>query len=35
VAINETEFHYQDKVHPISYVTDIVTTMRVYFSIPH
>uniref|UniRef100_A0A0D9YFS6 Peptidase M16 N-terminal domain-containing protein n=1 Tax=Oryza glumipatula TaxID=40148 RepID=A0A0D9YFS6_9ORYZ len=28
VAINETEFHYQDKVHPISYVTDIVTTMR-------
>uniref|UniRef100_A0A0E0FTY4 Peptidase M16 N-terminal domain-containing protein n=1 Tax=Oryza nivara TaxID=4536 RepID=A0A0E0FTY4_ORYNI len=28
VAINETEFHYQEKVHPISYVTDIVTTMR-------
>uniref|UniRef100_A0A0D3EUR7 Peptidase M16 N-terminal domain-containing protein n=1 Tax=Oryza barthii TaxID=65489 RepID=A0A0D3EUR7_9ORYZ len=28
VAINETEFHYQDKVHPISYVTDIVTTMQ-------
>ncbi|KAL6854573.1 hypothetical protein ACP4OV_019135 [Aristida adscensionis] len=28
VAINETEFHYQDKVHPISYVTDTVSSMR-------
>uniref|UniRef100_A0A0E0C8H8 Peptidase M16 N-terminal domain-containing protein n=1 Tax=Oryza meridionalis TaxID=40149 RepID=A0A0E0C8H8_9ORYZ len=30
VAINETEFHYQDKVHPISYVTDTVSTMRLF-----
>jgi hypothetical protein len=32
VAINEMEFHYQDKVHPISYVTNTVSNMRVYFS---
>ncbi|KAF0917133.1 hypothetical protein E2562_016934 [Oryza meyeriana var. granulata] len=30
VAINETEFHYQDNVHPISYVTDTVSTMRLF-----
>uniref|UniRef100_A0A0D9V6G7 Peptidase M16 N-terminal domain-containing protein n=1 Tax=Leersia perrieri TaxID=77586 RepID=A0A0D9V6G7_9ORYZ len=30
VAVNETEFHYQDKVHPISYVTDTVSTMRLF-----
>ncbi|CAM0883350.1 unnamed protein product [Alopecurus aequalis] len=29
-SINETEFHYQDKVHPISYVTDIVSSMRLF-----
>jgi hypothetical protein len=31
VSVNETEFHYQDKVHPISYVTDTVSSMRVHF----
>lgn len=35
VVMNETEFHYQDKVHPISYVTDTVSSMRVYFSRAH
>ncbi|KAL5226535.1 hypothetical protein ABZP36_014800 [Zizania latifolia] len=30
VAINEMEFHYQDKVHPISYVTDTVSTMQLF-----
>ncbi|KAE8798501.1 zinc-metallopeptidase, peroxisomal-like [Hordeum vulgare] len=29
-SINETEFHYQDKVHPVSYVTDIVSSMRLF-----
>ncbi|KAK3162116.1 hypothetical protein QOZ80_1BG0085710 [Eleusine coracana subsp. coracana] len=30
VAINEMEFHYQDKVHPISYVTNTVSSMRLF-----
>uniref|UniRef100_A0A0A9FJI5 Peptidase M16 middle/third domain-containing protein n=1 Tax=Arundo donax TaxID=35708 RepID=A0A0A9FJI5_ARUDO len=30
VAINEMEFHYQDKVHPISYVMDTVSSMRLF-----
>ncbi|KAG8078140.1 hypothetical protein GUJ93_ZPchr0007g4925 [Zizania palustris] len=30
VVINEMEFHYQDKVHPISYVTNTVSTMRLF-----
>uniref|UniRef100_A0A453FNW9 Insulin-degrading enzyme n=2 Tax=Aegilops tauschii subsp. strangulata TaxID=200361 RepID=A0A453FNW9_AEGTS len=29
-SINETEFHYQDKVHPISYVTSTVSSMRLF-----
>ncbi|WVZ68606.1 hypothetical protein U9M48_017527 [Paspalum notatum var. saurae] len=29
-AINETEFHYQDKVHPISYVMHTVSSMRLF-----
>ncbi|KAJ1285684.1 hypothetical protein BS78_03G296100 [Paspalum vaginatum] len=29
-AINETEFHYQDKVHPISYVMRTVSSMRLF-----
>ncbi|VAH64721.1 unnamed protein product [Triticum turgidum subsp. durum] len=29
-SINETEFHYQDKVHPISYVTATVSSMRLF-----
>jgi len=32
VAITEMEFHYQDKVDPITYVFDTVSTMRVYFA---
>ncbi|TVU34897.1 hypothetical protein EJB05_16753 [Eragrostis curvula] len=30
VAISEMEFHYQDKVHPISYVTNTVSSMRLF-----
>ncbi|CAO1946196.1 unnamed protein product [Urochloa humidicola] len=30
VAINETEFHYQDKVPPISYVMGTVSSMRLF-----
>ncbi|CAO2178017.1 unnamed protein product [Urochloa humidicola] len=30
VAINETEFHYQDKVQPISYVMGTVSSMRLF-----
>ncbi|CAD6236516.1 unnamed protein product [Miscanthus lutarioriparius] len=30
VAINEMEFHYQDKVHPINYVMHTVSTMRLF-----
>ncbi|EMS49095.1 Zinc-metallopeptidase, peroxisomal [Triticum urartu] len=29
-SINETEFHYQDNVHPISYVTATVSSMRLF-----
>lgn len=29
-SVNETEFHYQDKDHPISYVTDTVSRMRLF-----
>jgi insulysin len=30
VAINGTEFHYQDKIDPISYVTGTVSSMRLF-----
>ncbi|GLT40736.1 hypothetical protein SLA2020_148490 [Shorea laevis] len=29
-AVSETGFHYQDKVHPISYVVSIASKMRMY-----